>query len=488
ASFCAGIARRSLDPNLMDMPEPRAPVVRLLFGPDAPPLGGFGARLRLNPLQYFARRFFPDAFFSHIFLPSEGTRDPEVTNNAKALVLVDAEGTALYWVKTDLIGAFGDLRAAVIRELRRRGLDEVHDGNFLLHATHTHSGVGGYNPRGLAPLGMDTFSPPIMDALVAAIADAAQEARGALRPARLGFGRTAIEGIAMNRRETCAALGDPPNPPPDPEIGIVRIDSPDGAPIATLFNHAIHGVRLPPENLRFSPDLMGYAEARVAARGGGEAFFFNAAEGDVNPVEDTPVEVIGERLGDAVADKVGTLATSPDVRLRWDFCRIDDPATPPDYANPCPHNFAAASLPLVKSFETDVPGCFAGRDGEGWTLHWTKETDVFDLEREGVVFSAFSFEVGGAHPRRLAIAAQPGEPITAIGHEIKDAARGDLGYDDAWVVGLANGHVGYIVTEEEYVEGGYETALNLFGPGEGRVSVANAVDLLRGLARGAAGR
>lgn len=39
------------------------------------------------------------------------------------------------------------------------------------------------------------------------------------------------------------------------------------------------------------------------------------------------------------------------------------------------------------------------------------------------------------------------------------------GLPGAWVVGLANGHMGYVCTAEEYREGGYEAWLTLHGPG-----------------------
>jgi hypothetical protein len=55
----------------------------------------------------------------------------------------------------------------------------------------------------------------------------------------------------------------------------------------------------------------------------------------------------------------------------------------------------------------------------------------------------------------------PGEPCAALGLELKKRFPG------AWVVGLANDHLGYFLSEEDYRKGGYERMMSFYGPGMG---------------------
>ena len=50
----------------------------------------------------------------------------------------------------------------------------------------------------------------------------------------------------------------------------------------------------------------------------------------------------------------------------------------------------------------------------------------------------------------------PGEPVQEIGHAIEKDVRDLLGVEDLWPVGYANDEIGYLCTERQYDEGGYE--------------------------------
>ncbi|MGB5343529.1 MAG: hypothetical protein WBP67_15710, partial [Thermoanaerobaculia bacterium] len=66
---------------------------------------------------------------------------------------------------------------------------------------------------------------------------------------------------------------------------------------------------------------------------------------------------------------------------------------------------------------------------------------------------------------RTLVMTMPGEPIRDIGMLMK--ANAPAGVDNTWVFGLSNAHIGYIVTEEEYMQGGYEAMANFFGSTQG---------------------
>jgi hypothetical protein len=65
----------------------------------------------------------------------------------------------------------------------------------------------------------------------------------------------------------------------------------------------------------------------------------------------------------------------------------------------------------------------------------------------------------------------PGEPCCQIGLDLKKAAKA-RGFAHAFVVGLAQDHLGYFVHADDYGPGlegshGYEKGLNFYGPGIG---------------------
>ena len=52
----------------------------------------------------------------------------------------------------------------------------------------------------------------------------------------------------------------------------------------------------------------------------------------------------------------------------------------------------------------------------------------------------------------------PGEPSASLGLELKRRFPG------SWILGLANDHLGYFLSEEEYAGGGYERKVSFYGP------------------------
>lgn len=69
----------------------------------------------------------------------------------------------------------------------------------------------------------------------------------------------------------------------DPNLGVIRVDTTDGKPIATVWNFAIHGVCYGPDNMKYSSDIMGNVNFNVEALVGGVSMFINADAGDIDP-------------------------------------------------------------------------------------------------------------------------------------------------------------------------------------------------------------
>jgi hypothetical protein len=85
---------------------------------------------------------------------------------------------------------------------------------------------------------------------------------------------------------------------------------------------------------------------------------------------------------------------------------------------------------------------------------------------------------------RVAWVTSPGEPVTALGREIKDTARQRWTYP--FVAGLSNDYVGYFVRPDDYARRtGYITCAALYGPQVGDCLVDASLTLLEDLTRDA---
>ncbi|HEY3782899.1 MAG TPA: hypothetical protein VGL56_17580 [Fimbriimonadaceae bacterium] len=82
----------------------------------------------------------------------------------------------------------------------------------------------------------------------------------------------------------------------------------------------------------------------------------------------------------------------------------------------------------------------------------------------------------------LAVIGVPGEPTSALGHEIK-LAGALIGFRSVLVVSHVNGWIGYELDPKDYTRGGYEASLSFNGPKEGVHIVAAAVKALKALSK-----
>jgi neutral ceramidase len=74
------------------------------------------------------------------------------------------------------------------------------------------------------------------------------------------------------------------------------------------------------------------------------------------------------------------------------------------------------------------------------------------------------------------IATLPGEPLTLLADRVRGASP--LEPDRTIVIGYAQGHVGYLLTAEDWLLGGYEPSINSWGPLEGEYLAERAGELL----------
>lgn len=407
------------------------------------PLGGYGGGAR--------RRRRPDLnpFNDHALLnPSQGTRDPLY---ARALVLVSGEARVCI-LTIDAIAIEGELVKRAVSAARKEGFSLPLD-SVLACASHTHSGSGAVTGSRLWQLtAMDLLRREVRARLVARLARVLVEAEKKLAPAVLGVATSELRGATRNRR---AKLGPGVSREDiDPQLGVIRIDHADGRPLATVWNFAVHGTMHGAENLRFSADVMGLVNAELEGALGGEVLFINGAEGDISPAG-----------GPAAAAKISAAV----IKLRA--------AMRPERAIALESRCKMLDLGRPR---LSLDGSLLGQLGDDplGIGRLMKDRELTLPLRKAWVESVVRLQVlrlGSA-----LICAVPGEPIAALGARIRAAVRDSAKAETVLIAGLANNHVGYLLTEEEHARGGYEAAVSFFGRKSGARIAAALAELAGG--------
>lgn len=215
---------------------------------------------------------------------STGVRD-RIYHRAVAL---EADGQTFFLVSSDLClfspGVYDDAARELEREL---GVPRTH---FWWSVTHSHA-TPEVGPPGIykALLGRSDHEHDreYATAAQAALVRALKDAKAKLEPARIAFG----QGVSManiNRRakdvDGTVSLGLNPDGPADRQIGLIRLERPDGGTIALIANYAIHGTVMSGANLQISGDAPGVVSAYLEQKLGTTVLFVNGAAGNLAPI------------------------------------------------------------------------------------------------------------------------------------------------------------------------------------------------------------
>ncbi|MBI2923173.1 MAG: neutral/alkaline non-lysosomal ceramidase N-terminal domain-containing protein [Planctomycetes bacterium] len=285
---------------------------------------------------------------------------------------------------------------------------EVPPENFLLCATHNHSGPGGLSKNVLIRVAAGNFDQELFDGMLKQLGQALRDANAAMAPAKLGVGRARFEGLSRNR----AVEGGPT----DPDGLVIKVTDGDDRVRAVFVNFAAHATILGSENMEISSEWPGaMCRALENSHEGSVPFFLNGAEGDQSPhapegaTDWERIEKMGQAVADVAEAALAEIETTDSVDVRG---VLATPALPPS------------------SFRGD----------------WPTRTPVQ------------IFWIG-----RAALFCFPGEPCVAIGAMAKSLLRREPQIFPA-VVACANDHLGYFVPRSYYFAGGYESTLCFFGP------------------------
>jgi len=435
---------------------------------------------------------------------SQGVHDPLST---KALFLTDGT-TRLLFLTADLVSIPNSLYARVLAGLTAAGVADA-DG-ICLSASHTHSG-----PDVEDSLIVAAPTRKYLDCLAQALIKVGQEAATDPVPVRLKLGCGQVDFL-VNRRQPG---GDGPV---DQRVLVVGVERKEGAPLAVLFGVGCHAVCLGHDNLLISADYPGYAQRRIERNlPGCTALFVNLTEGNVIPSTRPWYDSLdtrgyqggafedAEKIGHALADDVlrclaasysetqdRLQATGRSFTVRPALHELSHPAAWSRLLA-C-RRIILESLPGFRkaSLFNLKPVFTLWRDASRVVI----ERDLSETEMRRLMSAVSEFLMMAMRLTNPAIRKPiplpvqvirlnefrlltlPGEALVEVGRDWQ--ARNHPHEQDAFVIGLSNGFMGYLPHPDNFLEPGaefkYETIMNALEPYSVRQALDQAGEMLNG--------
>jgi Neutral/alkaline non-lysosomal ceramidase, N-terminal len=376
--------------------------------------------------------------------------------------------------------------------------------NIRACATHTHSGPVPYQSwieKGFEMVG------PWFEKVARWSAEAATEALAALKLVEVRIGRGECFINANRRCVTLTGerfLGVNPDGPSDHQVLVLRFDTAEGQPIATVVNYACHGTVMGPLNRLITPDYPGVTKRVVEQAIGGHCVFLQGSSGNQGPVQgfqaDTRVyRQLGAVLGHEAARVALELRSLPSANTFREVVPSGAPLGMYDAVFAPSH-----SLPLqVLDREIQVPlrkGLPERREAAEKLDRWKARlkaaraedneagiTEAIYMARRADIQLRMADDFGGktstgvrTHFIRFGDVALVGcniEPFCEIGLAIKQKSP----FPATTLSGYTNGRLAYMPTAEEWSKGGYEVENSPFGQEAAEVLEREILETLNSL-------
>ncbi|MGD9631488.1 MAG: neutral/alkaline non-lysosomal ceramidase N-terminal domain-containing protein [Pyrinomonadaceae bacterium] len=380
---------------------------------------------------------------------------------SRALVL-ESDGTAIAIISLDVLAVPSELVDRL-----RAGIEErtgIPREAVMIASTHTHAGPVTiktfFNPDGALDSGyMASFERAIYDSVLSA-----WESR---EPAKVGVGSGTVKGIGVNRRTA-------DKKPVDEEVGIIKVEDESGKVRAVIMNYSCHPTVLGSDNLLATGDFPYFAIEKVEQGIGenGFAMFVNGTQGNISMGHSSELsaigvvtpgrtfehaEELGHKLADATLASVRAIEATDSLEIKAMISRVRFPLKAlPEPANAGLELIAAekelAAAEKNGNLAEAVMAAKSKRLYASITNFYARETAIFEdgnlpVDLQGV-------RIGDA-----ALFAIPAEVFVEIGLRIKQRTERKV-----FVVGIANGYIGYLPTADAYEVGGYEVISSKVAP------------------------
>jgi len=327
--------------------------------------------------------------------------------------------------------------------------------NILVAATHTHFSfeidLATYKPE------EEKFTAPQTVTCAKKIASAIVLAYKRRRDAVIGFGSCEEHDISFIRRFFMKTGGVRMNPPMmspdlikpegviDPEVGIIRVDTPEGEPIAVMSNFACHLCVASKDG--YSADFGGEISNEIKRALGDNvvSVFFAGCCGNINHIDFTGGHPYGKdhhiKMGRILGYKI--LFQREKIKCTAEAALgVSSEDITVDRRQPTAENIAYMNEVFAKAEPTPKELSYA--NSYKYLSENPKMQETFEVQ---------TFKIGD-----IGFTGLPGEIFVECGFAVKEGSP----FKNNFVIELANGCLGYVSTPEAQKNGGYETELSRY--------------------------
>ncbi len=378
--------------------------------------------------------------------PARSVHDPLFAR----IAVFEQDGQRMAFVALDLLSIRGSDVADIRLRLERAA--QIPAGNIMITATHNHAGPA------IVRLGTFGRDEGYLADLKGKLTRLGEDAVDRLAEARLGVGLGFEGRISFNRRWVMrdgSAMSAPGaastealynEGPIDPQLGVIAVRREDGEPLGYIVNWACHPVDVYDLHT-VTASWPGALAAEVRKREDCPCLVLNGAFANINqvnwfdPEHEQDYEHMGAVLADDLPGVVAAMTFESSAPLAVSSRLLELPLR-----EISDEEIALARRTLAGEDVTLPPGVQRYASNEAYAesilrlVDRKKQRDCARAEIQVVRLGSAVF-VG-----------LPAEPFVETGLEIKL----DSPFDPTFVVGAANGMVGYAPPPEHYARGGYE--------------------------------
>jgi len=260
----------------------------------------------------------------------------------------------------------------------------------------------------------------------------------------------------------------------DPSVGVVGVADAEGNLRGAIVNFTCHGTTGLGVGGTASADWIYFLRKGLQSAFGDDfgVVFMQGACGDVTQVDNTaPADTVFS--GPVMSRKVGLTVAGEALKelVQMEFVDQVPVAGARKTIELPPRQPTDEQLAWAREhLDSDVKNTSRWATEAIWAREWLN-LDRINQEEPVVPCELQALTVGGA-----AFASNPGEYFCSLGLDIKRRSN----FGPTFVVGLANGCIGYVPTEDAY-EGGYESQMapsSKMQPGNGEIIVDETLALL----------
>ncbi len=418
----------------------------------------------------------PLAGFAARLEPASGIHDDLF---ARSIVL-ETQDAAVAFVSVDLLALPSDFIRRVRQSIAE--VTNIKADAVMIASTHTHAG----------PVTIKTFFNPdgsvdaaYMDQLADAIRESVKTAWDNRVESKVGVGSGRVSGVGVNRRST-------DQKPVDEQIGIIKVTDMEDRTRGVLINYSCHPTVLGPDNLLVTGDFPAFAVSEIEERLGEDSFamFVNGTQGNISMGHSSELSAIGVITPGRTFERAGQLG-----HLLAEATLLALPSIAVDHAPTLKTAVLPVFLPLksypsadesdrqLKEAEAHLASLASQNGDEGDAVRRARSEQLYAsinkfYAGETAVFTdgQLPIELQGIRINDSVFIAVPAEVFVEIGLFIKNQVE-----HDTFIVGIANGYIGYLPTKIAYEVGGYEVVSSKCRPTAEAVLIDNVLSLQRSL-------